>query len=638
MKNFINSNSHYVHYIALFISVVLFIIPFFWLKPGFVDLGGDSGRFFFIDPLSSVQNLISQENLNGVMQLSIAPYEYFLYLLKLIVGSSTYLIAVSNGLILSLGFLFSCLVIRELLSATGVREKWYRDIAAFTGGIIYISFISNAGWSQALSTQNQIFLNPLIFYLLIRFVLTSSMMYGLAILVITVIFSGNFGFSAMPQLMSFMPLALIFLFLYSRFISCVRFPLKKLVYLALLFTGLHAFHIFPLVASIFGKTTLSVYIFNSSSIESSGVKYFDANHIALGKVSWQLFAPSNWSSQNILALVVPIIALLGFTVKRSKLLLLTGIFFAITLFLDTANITQIGVKFYHALFYIPGFLMFRSFNDRWYYVYAFFYMLLFSFSFYALIKQWKVGIAILFSVIIIGITTYRIFPFLQGKALYAPLYQTDNVTSVLMLDPDMLDAIKFTKNLPQDGKILTVPLTFPYYQMAYGKQGGAYRGISLIPNLAGHQDYSGFWAFGQYEKSVFNALQQKDIGTFLSLLKQLEVKYIFRNSDTRIMDDFPGYPYVFPGMVYSSKDQLPIIKNQAAYDSLISQLPVKKIFEKGFYSIYEFIGSPSYPQTTVDPKFHPFFLIGRIVSVATTVMVIGCVCWFAINKRYEKKK
>ena len=66
--------------IAIGISIILFIIPFFWLKPGFVDLGGDAGRLYFIDPMLSAQRLIAQENLNGVRQLSLVPYQYFLYI------------------------------------------------------------------------------------------------------------------------------------------------------------------------------------------------------------------------------------------------------------------------------------------------------------------------------------------------------------------------------------------------------------------------------------------------------------------------------------------------------------------------------------------------------------------------------
>jgi len=36
----------------IIISVILFFIPFFWLKPGEMDLGGDSTRLYFYDPVS----------------------------------------------------------------------------------------------------------------------------------------------------------------------------------------------------------------------------------------------------------------------------------------------------------------------------------------------------------------------------------------------------------------------------------------------------------------------------------------------------------------------------------------------------------------------------------------------------------
>ena len=621
-----------------FITAILFLIPFFWLKPGFVDLGGDAGRSYFIDPWASIQYLISQENVYGAQQLSLVPYEYFLYIVKFIVGSPTYLIATTNGLILSLAFLFSYLTVRELLWVTAARSTRCRDIAALTGGIIYVSFITNSGWSQALYTHNQIFLNPLIFYLLLRLCLTSSMKYGLAILGVTLVFSENFGFAAMPQLVSFFPPALVFLFMFSHFIAHVAFPWNKLLCIVILFIGLHAFHIFPLAAAVFDKTTtLNGIIFSTKDIEFFGIKYFDANHIDLGKVSMALFSPSTWRSQNVLALFVPMIVVLGFLKRRSKLLLLTGLFFAVTLFLVSANITQIGVQFYRSLFYIPGFLMFRSFNDRWYYVFSFFYTLLFAFSFYEAIKRWKIGLTVITALSIICLVTYRIFPFLQGKALYTPLYQSNNVNPVFMMDPDMMDALEFTKKLPHDGKVLTVPLTFPYYQIAYGKQGGAYRGISLVATVAGHRDYPGFWAFGKYEKPVFDALQRKDIDAFLSLLQRLEVRYIFRNSDPRIMDDFPGYPYVFPGMTYSNKDELPIIRDQKAYDKLIAKLPVKKVFEKGFYTIYEFEDSPSYPQSYRDPNLHPYFVFGRIVSIATLCIIIAGIGVYFIKKMKKKR-
>src|SRR3989338_10060875 len=44
------------HKLALLIGLVLFIIPFFWLKPGEMDLGGDSTRLYFYDPVSFIKS------------------------------------------------------------------------------------------------------------------------------------------------------------------------------------------------------------------------------------------------------------------------------------------------------------------------------------------------------------------------------------------------------------------------------------------------------------------------------------------------------------------------------------------------------------------------------------------------------
>src|SRR5258708_1010223 len=38
--------------IPIIISLILFVVPFFWFKPGEMDLGGDSSRLYFYDPIS----------------------------------------------------------------------------------------------------------------------------------------------------------------------------------------------------------------------------------------------------------------------------------------------------------------------------------------------------------------------------------------------------------------------------------------------------------------------------------------------------------------------------------------------------------------------------------------------------------
>jgi hypothetical protein len=577
------------HFVAIAIAIVLFFIPFFWLKPGFVDLGGDAGRLYFLDPLSVAKNLYSLQDAAWAPSYAIIPYEYFLAFLHKFITSPTYMIASDHGLQLALGFFSIYLTVKELISfAKNSAKEAYTTWIAIVSGLVYIGFVTKVGWALSMQTQNQIFLNPLIFYLLLRFLVSSRIFYAIALLLLTFLYSGNFGYSSMPQIASFYPFALLFLISLFRFVYQKPFPWKRLCILGFLFVGLHAFHIIPSIASILDKGGVAYNtIFDEKTIQNRGVLYFDFNHKDLGKISIELFQPSQWNGQNIFVLLVPLISFLGFLKKPSKLLSLLGVFFAITLFLVSANITSIGVQFYRSLFYIPGFSMFRSFDEKWYFVYSFFYTLLFAVSFYHIFSKKRAAIAFVVGFCVIGSIVNRIYPFLQGKTVNTTLWQSNNVSAVFRMDPNFIDSIAYIKALPDDGKMLTLPLTFPYSQIVYGKDGGAYIGPSMIRALGGKSDFSGFWVFGPYQENIFNSFREEKTHDLMQLFSLLNIRYIFHNSDSRIMDNFPGFPYVYPGSIISSKDQLPMIKDQQAYEKFLSSLPLQKIYGKGFYSIYE---------------------------------------------------
>ena len=419
-----------------------------------------------------------------------------------------------------------------------------------------------------------------------RFFVTNRFRYGLGILLGTLMYSGSFGFSATPALVAFYPLSFIFLVLCMKFVLKKPIPWRSFGALALLFIMLHAFHLFPLVTTVLTNNNyVHSRIFSRESIQYSGVHYFDMNHETLGKISTEIFQPSTWR-HNFSLLLVPVIILLGLLRRPSRLIAVTGLFFAATLFLTSANITRIGALFYRSLFFVPGFTMFRSFNEKWYFAHSFFYALLFGFTFYSLMKDQKRRAAVVATCGVIAVITYLMFPFLSGKAIDVSYYQSKDVSPLFTLDPDLMNAITHVKALPE-GNVLTLPLTFPYYQIAYGKEGGAYVGVSMIVHLAGKRDYPGFWSFWEYAEPMFDAIGDQDIDRILQILSDLSVRYIFYNSDPRIMDNFPEYPYIYPGLMYSSKDQLPAIRDQAAYKAFLSTLPLTKIYEKGFYTIYE---------------------------------------------------
>lgn len=106
------------HGIAIFIAAILFFIPFFWFPSGFVDLGGDAGRLYFLDPYSIFKNLYMNQIPEGFGShlYGILPYIFVWSVMKLFIPSPTYLIALEHGIKLSLGFLCIYLLTQELLS------------------------------------------------------------------------------------------------------------------------------------------------------------------------------------------------------------------------------------------------------------------------------------------------------------------------------------------------------------------------------------------------------------------------------------------------------------------------------------------------------------------------------------------
>ena len=50
---------------AFAIALLLFIIPFFWLPWSNVDMGGDSGRIYFIAPLETLEYRFGLQNEYG---------------------------------------------------------------------------------------------------------------------------------------------------------------------------------------------------------------------------------------------------------------------------------------------------------------------------------------------------------------------------------------------------------------------------------------------------------------------------------------------------------------------------------------------------------------------------------------------
>lgn len=575
------------HKIVIIISLILSIIPFFWLKPGEMDLGGDSGRLYFYDPINFVKNYSLYSILPYGTGL-VEPHFYNLPIVILLAGmksilqSPYLLISIFNSIKLVVAFLAVYGIAKELIDKKS-NNKYFsmlREISSMLAGFFYIFSPNMIGnWDKALLNHNQVFLNPLMFYLILRYLLTQNIRYLLFAFVTSFVFATNFAWVSAPLFFAFYPLSLLFLLFYTSLIKRKKLPWKAIFIGILIFVGLHSFHLIPAIVSLFdpgSNTNTRVF-----SRQAPQLDYF-FGVLPIAKVSLNILSFSPIKELGFASVMAPLVVILGFLLNRgrNKTILLTGLFFLITLFLLSAKITDLGIELYKRLFYIPGFGMFRNFIGQWLFVFSFFYALLFGLAIFNIFGKLKSRSLITTITFLIGITiTISAWTFINGELVNKTHFQSNNVKIAMVMDPKYEETLAFIRSLPDDGKVLTLPFTDCCYQVIHGTNNGAYVGVSTIGYLTGKKDFAGYANIAPFSEVFLKLAQEKDYKSIRQMLGLLNIQYIFHNKDPRIYDaTFPGYPY------NHVRKYLP--NDQKGYSEFVKHLTSNKVFERGPYSIF----------------------------------------------------
>jgi len=586
------------------VSLLLFIIPFFWLKPGEMDIGGDGGRLYFYDPLNQMKYLASYYvspfgTGTAAANFAYLPFIAALAIAKQIIGSSYVLISVHNAIKIVVGFLAVYAIVKELIGQINTNSALRVEFASIIAGLFYLSTPAmTENYVKAIPTHNQVFLNPLFFYLLLRFFITRNMKYMWIALMVSLVFSNNFSYAAAPPLFSFYPLAFLFILFYSIFIRTISIPWKKLLPVSLFFLGLHAFHLVPEIFELINPGShTNTRVFNSESVKEQ-IGYF-YGVLRIPKVSFHLLSYSLTKQLREGAIIVPFIIAVGLFLnrKREKTILLAALFFLVTFFFVSAKITNSTIKLYEWLFYIPGFTVFRNFYGQWQFAFYFFYAILFGLSLFLILSRMKSGaFAKAFSVIIVAYLTISSWRFIDGSLVVSFYEGATDVKNAVVMDPDYEETLAFIRLLPVDGKILILPFTDSYMQVIYGLNDGAFIGHSTIGQLTGKKDFAGYADIAPFSDIFWELSKEKDYEAIKELLGILNIRYIFYNSDTRIYDTtFPGRPY---SPSYVRKYMPP---DQQGYKEFVEKLSADRIFEQSHYSI----------STIKDKSFLPHFYIAK---------------------------
>ncbi|MCL5113762.1 MAG: hypothetical protein M1372_01160 [Patescibacteria group bacterium] len=552
--------------LLIIISLILVIIPFFWLKPGEVDVGGDASRLYFYDPGAYIRNLpiwtISPQGTGPEFSYQFSlPFIFLLLILKTILQSPWLLITVFNSVSLVVSFLAMYGVVIELLKKEKINsntQSLMRYSAIFASLFYLFMPISvYGGWDKALLDHTQIFINPLMFFLLLRFINTFRIQYLLLSLLVSFIFSYNFSYSSAPKFFAFFPIAFLYLIFYAHFIKKIKLPIKQIIVGFILFLGLQSFHLIPQISNILDPTSYSYFKIISKAGKIDAINFFEsiAQYV---KSSDNLIALAPKASLplglNAIFILFPAILIIAAILNRKISIfdrrqafnfLLVFTFFIIIFFFITANITNIGFNFYKLFFNIPGFAMFRSFFGQWAHTYIFFYSLIIGFSLYYVLyflsnfKRLALYLLVVFAIIISGL------PLIKGDIVNMLLTRNAgvDVRVPILMDREYEKMLLYVRDIPIDAKFISFPMTDYFYQILGGKYGGAYLGPSTIAYLTGKKDFAGYQILQPLSEVFENYVKLNDYNSIVRLFGILNIKYILYNSDPYILNNFLDFPY-----------------------------------------------------------------------------------------------
>lgn len=589
--------------LILISMLILIAIPFFWMKPGEMDLGGDGSRLYFYDPIHYLQNFslyaISPIGINSVNPAYFfLPFNLLLVILIKILNSSYLIITLFNSFYLVVSFLSMYGIMRELLYIDANKKLDQRliNLCSFFVGIYYIfsPVIIRTEWDRAIFTHSRIFLSPLVFYFLLKFFNTSKTKYLLIVVLITFIFSTNFSWAGGPSLFSFYPIAIVYLFIYAIFVKKTKINLKGILVSSVFFFLVHAFHLIPFIT---GMPSIAYNkAFSAVGKLDTGLGYFtgSAAHIRLtdNLLGLPQLVPSIIPYE-FLFFIVPFFLVIGL-IKNEKNKTISYekkfnyrfifLFFLISLFFATANITNMGFEFYKSLFNIPGFSMFRNFYGQWLLPYVFFLSIILGYSlFYFLSAIKKSKVQNLFLALLIILLISSAFPFIRGDMINTVLNQGAKTTFhvPIIMDPKYEDLLSYIRRDQVDGKFITLPHSESFNQVLIGSQRGMYIGPSTISQLTGKSDFNGYQVFPPFNEVFLSLSKEKDYKSLGVLFSILNVKYVFYNANPQILDVFPNFPYA-----QYLRQFLP--DKQAQYAKYVGSLPLSIVKNFGpYYKIYK---------------------------------------------------
>ncbi|MHA2019649.1 MAG: hypothetical protein ACTSXY_15380 [Promethearchaeota archaeon] len=539
-----------------------------------MDLGGDSSRLYFLDPMAWNENIAYYLNnslapLDGFTPNSmIIPFNWFLTLISSLIGKGATLNNFINGLLLCGMYISVYLSIQELFKGLKIKITKNEIICASLAGLFYAlsPILFYESFYKTLYSVYGYAIYPIMFFLFLRFANTEKFLYLAIILLISFVFSVNFSLFTVPWFAAFflfiIPFVIIYHYLQNSFNKKILGYYGLFIFLAILI------HIFSLIPEIYYLSTPKLGVVNILSEESStnrGLAYFLSVSPYIKLIynltnQPQYLISSGFHPQahlywdygirfHFIYFIYPLIITVGILLVsqlrnslEKKIYILLTIFFIIFLFLMTANIGGL-FWLYESAFSIPGFQMFRSFYTKFAAVFVFIYALLFGMSLRLIFKHLNVSKII----IILCLSTMILFqsiPLLTGKFMNeVPLWLSKDVPLPNKFNEEYKNLLSSVKDVQFETSFMSFPLTNEQYSVIAGEYGGAYFGPTPLAFLAGKKDYNGLGSFLMFRTTLIRAINEKNYNLFNNLMAILNIRYFIVSTDNNFYNRFPSYPY-----------------------------------------------------------------------------------------------
>ncbi len=531
-------------------SIVIFLLltlPYYIFQ-GKLFVGGDDTRLQYIFPWEHLQHL-SFFSWNNISSISYYVPNYFSIpqvllwaYLDNIIKSKIIIDYLAFSFPVIIGYIFMQLLLGELLERVGIKEKIITALFFILSPIMIQTQIS-----VSLNSVWLIGFIPIIFYYLLKYIKTENIVYifiasiwSLVFSLATYAFPWIFGLF-LPILLS-IPLVVFFYPKYKLFqvgknsliffvIICLAQLFWILPFLSTFIGGgnnLGAKALTAQVGNTFKPTVLSTAIGNVfypllNFFHRQIIEVFDWQTKGIFESFYDKIAFLNTFYIGVIIFSLIILKTTKQATKRIYIFLFCA--FLISLYFFTVNVGPFREIF---LFggYIPGFVMFRNFYDKFAFGFVFLYSIVIGISLFIIGTKFPKVKNILFF-ILLALIIINSIPI--KNVVNSPLWTTQHTYRTITFPREYLNFIDNVKrDVSPSTNVLSLPLNIAAYSVI--KEDGSnnvYAGTSPLKILTGINDYSGNLSFSPDESNNIGKLMKERKFDLLSkLFQKYNVSYI----------------------------------------------------------------------------------------------------------------